>query len=39
MFNTYISTIVLSKQGVYVKRGLIFDMEKACPFGASEDKW
>ncbi len=33
------STLVLSKQGVYVKKGLIYDMEKTCPFRASEDKW
>jgi len=36
---THMSTLVLSKQGVYVKKGLIYGMEKTCPFRASEDKW
>lgn len=36
---THMSTLVLSEQGVYVKKGLIYDMEKTCPFRASEDKW
>jgi hypothetical protein len=36
---THMFPLVLSKQGVYVKKGLIYDMEKTCPFRASEDKW